>query len=93
MGLSFAFATNGHEIVEFDFINGVESHISEFPTPNELWARLNRDRALDPIETEELLTPAYHLSGKSPRYYQEIAINRTVQAVIQGEQIPQASLG
>ena len=33
---------------------------------------------------EHLLTPAYHLTGKSPRYYQEIAINRAVQAILQG---------
>ncbi len=85
LGLSFAFATNGHEIVEFDFISGLERQISSFPTPDELWARLNIDQNLDSIETEKLLTPAYHLSGKSPRYYQEIAINRTVQAVIHGD--------
>ena len=85
LGLSFAFATNGDEIVEFDFITGVERQISSFPTPDELWSRLNIDQNLDPSETEKLLTPAYHLSGKSPRYYQEIAINRTVQAVIHGD--------
>ena len=32
---------------------------------------------------ERLLTPSHHLSGRSPRYYQEIAINRVVQAVLQ----------
>ena len=85
LGLSFAFATNGDEVVEFDFITGVERQISSFPTPDELWSRLNIDQNLDPSETEKLLTPAYHLSGKSPRYYQEIAINRTVQAVIHGD--------
>ncbi len=31
-----------------------------------------------------MLAPSYHLSGKSPRYYQEIAINRAVQAIAQG---------
>jgi len=85
LGLCFAFATNGHEIVEFDFITGIERQISSFPTPDELWVRLNIDQNLDPNETEKLLTPAYHLSGKSPRYYQEIAINRTVQAIIHGD--------
>ena len=81
LGLSFAFSTNGHEILEFDFITGTERQISSFPTPDELWTRLNRKAQLDSAKTEKLLTPAYHLSGKSPRYYQEIAINRTVQAV------------
>ena len=32
-----------------------------------------------------MLAPYYHLSGKSPRYYQEIAINRAVQAILQGK--------
>jgi hypothetical protein len=32
-----------------------------------------------------LLAPYYHLSGKPPRYYQEIAINRAVQAILQGK--------
>ncbi len=85
LGLQFAFATNGHGIVEFDFATGIEREISFFPTPKELWTRLTQSHGLDTTSTEKLLTPAYHLSGKSPRYYQEIAINRTVQAVIQGE--------
>ncbi len=85
LGLQFAFATNGHGIVEFDFVTGVEREINAFPTPDELWARLIQCQGLDTTSTEKLLTPAYHLSGKTPRYYQEIAINRTVQAVIQGE--------
>jgi type I restriction enzyme R subunit len=34
---------------------------------------------------KSLLTPAHHLSGKTPRYYQEIAINRAVQAILQGK--------
>ena len=85
LGLSFAFSTNGHEIIEFDFTTGKERQMHSFPAPAELWARLNQNQNLNPTKTEKLLTPAYHLSGKSPRYYQEIAINRTVQAVIQGE--------
>ena len=32
-----------------------------------------------------MLAPYYHLSGKTPRYYQEIAINRAVQAILQGK--------
>ena len=32
-----------------------------------------------------MLAPIYHLSGKSPRYYQEIAINRAVQRILQGK--------
>ena len=84
LGLKFAYATNGHGIVEFDYTTGLEREISAFPTPAELWARLTADQSLTSDAAERLLSPAYHLSGKSPRYYQEIAINRAVQAVAQG---------
>jgi type I restriction enzyme R subunit len=49
-----------------------------------LWARLASAEQIDSGAAERLLTPAYHLSGKSPRYYQEIAINRALKAVLQG---------
>jgi type I restriction enzyme R subunit len=84
LGLKFAYATNGHGIIEFDFTTGLEREITAFPTPDELWARLTTDQSLSTDAAERLLSPAYHLSGKSPRYYQEIAINRAVQAVAQG---------
>jgi type I restriction enzyme R subunit len=76
LGLKFAYSTNGHGIVEFDLLTGQERNLHAFPAPNELWARhrigekLNDDTAAD-----RLLTPYNHLSGKSPRYYQEIAID------------------
>lgn len=84
LGLQFAYATNGHGIIEFDYTTGIECEIAAFPTPEELWTRLTTDQSFTPDVSERLLSPAYHLSGKSPRYYQEIAINRAVQAVAQG---------
>jgi len=83
LGLKFAYATNGCGIIEFDYTTGLERVIDAFPTPTELWARLTRDQSLTADAAELLLTPAYHLSGKSPRYYQEVAINRAVQAIVQ----------
>jgi type I restriction enzyme R subunit len=85
LGLKFAYATNGHGIVEFDYLTGQEREIEAFPTPGELWTRLTTAQAITPEVAQRLLTPFYHLSGKSPRYYQEIAINRAVQAVLQGK--------
>ncbi len=86
LGLRFAYATNGQSIIEFDFTTGRERMIDTFPTPAELWTRFTRSESLDGAAAERVLMPAYHLSGKSPRYYQEIAINRAVQAVAQGRQ-------
>lgn len=86
LGLKFAYATNGREIVEFNYITGQERLIDAFPTPDELWARLREGQGLsNDIVTQRLLTPSYNLSGKSLRYYQEIAINRAVQAILQGK--------
>jgi type I restriction enzyme R subunit len=85
LGLKFAYSTNGHGIIEFDYLTGQERQLNIFPTPAELWERLRDHQGLSDEAASRLLSPAYHLSGKSPRYYQEIAINRTVQAVLQGK--------
>lgn len=84
LGLKFAYSTNGQGIVEFDFLTGQERNLESFPTPKELWSRLQAGENLkNDTAAERLLTPYNHLSGKSPRYYQEIAINRTVQSILQ----------
>jgi type I restriction enzyme R subunit len=85
LGLQFAYSTNGTSIREFDFTTGLEKELAGFPSPEELWRRLMKKDALSSDAATKLLEPAYHLSGKSPRYYQEIAINRTVQAVLKGQ--------
>ena len=89
LGLKFAYATNGHGIVEFDYLTGQERRLDAFPTPDELWNRLPPTKRL--IESRcapsSSVDPFYHLSGKSPRYYQEIAINRTVEAILQGQEV------
>ncbi len=85
LGLKFAYATNGHGIVEFDYLTGHERELDAFPTPDELWNRLAATTGLTPEAADRLLTPACPLSGKSSRYYQEIAINRAVQAILQGK--------
>ena len=40
LGLKFAYATNGTEILEFDYTTGVEQFVDQYPTPEELWNRL-----------------------------------------------------
>ncbi len=40
LGLRFAYATNGREILEFDYLMGAENVLTTFPSPSELWARL-----------------------------------------------------
>ena len=54
------------------------------PRPQELWDRLRAAEGLGDQEAERLLTPAFVSSDRRLRYYQEIAINRDVQAILQG---------
>ncbi|MDX1908368.1 MAG: DEAD/DEAH box helicase family protein [Bacteroidia bacterium] len=81
----FAYATNGAEIIEFDFITGLETIITQYPTPQQLWSRLHATAPIPEYVKEVLLKPLNPNLGKSPRYYQEIAINRAVQAILEGK--------
>ncbi len=85
LGLKFAYATNGKEIIEFDFITGIERFVETFPTPAELWSRLRVGESIkDDTVADRLLTPANLTTGREPRYYQRIAIDRAVQSILQG---------
>ena len=65
LDLKFAYATNGKEIIEFDFLTGIERMIDTFPSPAELWARLRQGQKLgDDKAAEQLLTPCYHQPDK-----------------------------
>ncbi len=88
LGLSFAYATNGLEIVEFDFLAGTEKTIPVYPTPAQLWDRLRASKPMSDANVSTLLTPSYHQAAEgSPRYYQEIAINRALQAILSGNSL------
>jgi type I restriction enzyme R subunit len=85
LGLKWAYSTNGHGIVEFDFTTGKESERTDFPSPSELWARQRSIQKLTSDATaEQFLTPFNLTTAKEPRYYQEIAINAAVRAFLQG---------
>ena len=74
LGLKFAFATNGREIIEIDYFAGTETARSDFPAPADLMARYRAGMGLDDKAAQRLLEP-YNLSAsKPPRYYQHIAI-------------------
>lgn len=85
LGLKFAYATNGTEIVEYDYITGLETIIPKFPTPQALWNRLTATEPIDAQIRELLLKPFHPNPEKRPRYYQEIAVNRAIQAILEGQ--------
>lgn len=84
LGLKFAYATNGEGIVEFDYTTGKERELKSFPSPQELWSRYCRSQGIEDEQVKKrLLAPCHHSPGKSSRYYQEIAINRSIEAILQ----------
>jgi type I restriction enzyme R subunit len=86
LALNFAYATNGLEIIEHDYLTGLERTIDRFPTPDELWARLRAAEHLtDDAMVKRLLTPFNLAAGKIPHYYQRIAIDRVIRAILKGQ--------
>lgn len=86
LGLKFAYATNGTDIIEIDYFTGRENRVSVFPTPDELLERYKAGAGIfDPEKVNQLLAPFNHVGGKVPRYYQQIAINRAVEAILNGK--------
>ncbi len=85
LGLKFAYSTNGTGIVEFDFLAGTETNLDLFPAPDALWKRLRTAQGISDQQEAKVLAPGYHSPGRTLRYYQEVAVNRTVQAVVQGK--------
>jgi len=47
LGLAFAYATNGHKILEYDFFTHTSRELSAFPTPQELWQRWKKNTGLE----------------------------------------------
>ena len=85
LGLKFAYSTNGDGIIEFDFMTGQERCLSAFPSPEELWSRLQAAKNLQETQKQVVLASYNLQAGKIPRYYQDIAINRAVEAIIHGK--------
>jgi len=85
LGLKFAYSTNGRSIIEHNFITGKETEMDAFPTPADLWNRIRSTDNITDDQAMKIMAPLFPVSGKTPRYYQEIAINRVVQAVVKGQ--------
>jgi type I restriction enzyme R subunit len=85
LGLKFAYATNGHRIIEIDYTTGTEREVDRYATPDELFARLTAATQLSQDTAAHLLEPFNLVSGKVPRYYQQIAIHRVIEAILLGQ--------
>lgn len=92
LDIPFAFSSNGDGFLFHDrtvTAGPVESELglNDFPTPAALWARYKLAKGLTSPVAARLAEQEYYFdgSGKRPRYYQQIAINRTIEAVAQGQ--------
>ncbi len=88
LDLPLAYSSNGSGFYEHDKTlssGSIERKLSldDFPSPEELWQRYKRYKGIDSPEEEKVVTQDYYVdaTGRSPRYYQQIAINRTVEAI------------
>ena len=89
LDIPFAYSSNGDGFMEHDFLTGQEREIGldEFPSEQELATRYKQESGLTPRQ-EAILEQPYYSSQNTypPRYYQRIAINRTVDAIARGQQ-------
>ena len=93
LDLPLAYATNGKGIAEHDFDTGLECNLPEFPGPDELWRRYRQWKGIvDDAVADTLLLPFSRdlrlPDGrvKEPRYYQGVAIERALEAVLNGRE-------
>ena len=88
LDLPFAYSSNGDGFAEHDFLTGKERQfgLDEFPTEVELVARFKQESGMTPVQ-EAVIEQPYYSSQNTypPRYYQRIAINRTVDAIARGQ--------
>ena len=93
LDLPFAYSSNGEGFMEHDFLTGLEREIGldAFPTEDELIARYKAERnggtGITPAQQKVLDQPYFSSQNTyPPRYYQRIAINRTLDAIARGQQ-------
>ena len=88
LDLPFAYSSNGDGFLEHDFITNTERELAldEFPTPEELRKRWLNSKNFTAEQLIVVTQPFYSDPYTyEPRYYQRIAVNRTVEAIAKGQ--------
>lgn len=64
-----------------------EFNLDSFPSPEQLWEKYKKFKGITTPAAEKIISQDYYFDGTSrkPRYYQQIAINRTVEAIAKGQ--------
>jgi len=86
------FSSNGdgflfHDRSQTDENIETEIGIDNFPTPSQLWERYKKYKGITTPEEEKIVSQEYFFDGtnRKPRYYQQIAVNRTIEAIAKGQ--------
>ena len=86
----FVFTSNGDSFVFKDMAAGTEREIKleDFPSPTELWSKYLAHKGLEGDSVREVVELPYYTdtSGMSPRYYQQNAVNRSIEAISTGQE-------
>lgn len=88
LDVPFAYATNGDDLIEKDMIAGTNRNMKlvNFPYPKELWDRYIKESGFKEETAAAFAEPFYSdATGRKPRYYQRIAINRVMTAIYEGQ--------
>ena len=89
LDVRFVFTSNGDGFLSYDMKTGEQKLISldEFPSPQELFDKQYKEEVEKSDDYKKILETPYYFSEESftPRYYQRIAINRTVEAIAKGK--------
>lgn len=87
LDVPFIFTSNGDGFLFYNGFEGEEKEISlsEFPGPENLWARYKKHKEITKDE-EKMITSEYCFNEgvNKPRYYQRIAVNRVIEAIAKG---------
>ena len=93
LDILFIFSSNGdgfyfHDKTATDGQIEKEISLDEFPSPQELWNKYKKYKGIESKEVERIISQDYFQdgSGHSPRYYQQNAVNRTIEAVAKRRQ-------
>lgn len=84
LAIRFAYATNGRQIYRIDMQEGTEGEVAQYPSPEELWAMTFSE---ENAWRDRFAAVPYEDKGGSHlgRYYQEVAIERTMQAIAENK--------
>ncbi|PMC35736.1 restriction endonuclease [Bacillus sp. UMB0899] len=91
LDIPFVFSSNGKGYLFHDRTGQSkkmeqELKLEEFPSPNTLWSMYKQWKGIND-KAEQVITQEYYSdgNGKTPRYYQRISVNRTVEAIAKGQ--------